>query len=290
MRDFLSIRRFARSVLKQPKARKGWLSNIIWHFISYVVVNISVTIMWPFWFILNRTTVIGRQNIGDWPNTLLLSNHQSMIDSIPIGTAAFYPKSLIKPYVIPWHPAASENFFKHPTLAWISFHFRCIPVRPGRRDLKALVRMIDVLPYGTMSIFPEGTRSRDGYVSKARPGAGLLILATQPRVIPVAIDGMQEVLPIGKSIPRIGKRIWISFGKPVDYSEFLDMPRTRETAQAVMDKVMDSIQAQHRELRRLRIQHWAKKGRDISAQAYESKDSLESGIEADPAEASPTGD
>ncbi|NIR43310.1 MAG: 1-acyl-sn-glycerol-3-phosphate acyltransferase [Gemmatimonadetes bacterium] len=268
MKDFLGLKRFARSILKQPRARKGRVSNVIWHFVSWVVVNVSVTLSWPFWFILNRATVIGRENVGEAPNTLLLSNHQSMIDSMPIGVSAFYPKSLIKPYVIPWHPAASENFFKHPTLAWISFHFRCIPVKPGRRDLKALYRMIDVLPYGTMSIFPEGTRSRTGYVKRGRAGPGLLILATRPTVIPVAIDGMQDVLPIGKTIPRIGKRIWIKFGKPVDYSEFLDKPRTRETAQALVDKVMEIIRAQHRELRQMRIAHYASKDKNLKQQAY----------------------
>ena len=257
-------------MVKQPKARPGRVSNIIWHFVSWVAVNISVTLMLPFWFILNRTIVTGRENIGSWPNTLLLSNHQSMIDSMPIGSAGFYPRSLIKPYLIPWHPAAYENFYKHPTLAWLSFHFRCIPVRPGRRDLKALVRMIDVLPYGTMCIFPEGTRSRTGKVRDGKPGPGLLILATEPRVVPVAIEGMQDVLPIGSSIPKIGKRIWIKFGEPVDYSEFIGRPRTRETAQEVVDKVMESIRALHEELRQQRIDYWARRGKDVSGTKEEN--------------------
>ncbi len=289
MRDFLGLHRFARSVVKQPKARPGWLSNIIWHFLSWVVVNVSVTLMWPFWFILNRTVVIGRENVGNWPNTLLVANHQSMIDSIPIGIVAFYPRTLIKPYLIPWHPAASENFFKHPTLAWTSFHFRCIPVRPGRRDLKALVRMIDVLPYGTMNIFPEGRRSRTGEVRDGKPGPGLLILATKPRVIPVAIEGMQDVLPIGSSIPRIGKRIWIKFGEPIDYSEFVGRPRTRETAQEIVDKVMETIRANHKELRQKRIEYWARRGKDVSS-AYTSNDPGNSNAQADSADTSSTAD
>src|SRR3989454_9632627 len=81
-----------------------------------------------------------------------------------------------------------------------------------------------------MTLFPEGTRSRDGAVGPGRPGPGLLILATQPRVIPGAIDGMQAVLPIGRYLPRIFKRIAVSFGSPVDYTDLLAMPRTRETA------------------------------------------------------------
>ena len=250
---------FARTVVGQARGRPGRISNIIWHFVSWIVTNISVSLAWPFFYMLNRTVIIGKRNVGEEPNTLLLANHQSMIDSVPIGIAAFYPKSLIKPFLIPWNPAASENFFKHPILAWLSLHYRCIPVRPGRRDLKALHRMIEVLPSGTMTLFPEGTRSRDGQVGEGRPGAGLLSLATHPRVIPVAVEGMQDVLPIGTTIPKIGKKIWISFGEPVDYSELIGKPRTRDTAQALVDKVMERIRAQHAELERLRAEHLQKK-------------------------------
>jgi 1-acyl-sn-glycerol-3-phosphate acyltransferase len=239
-------------VVKQPKGRPGRLSNILWHVTSYFVVNVTVTILWIFFHIFNRITVLGIENVGGQPNTLLLSNHQSMIDSFPLGIEAFYPRSWIKPYLVPWHPAARENFFKNRLFKWYFGHSRCIPVAPGRRDLQALRRMIDVLPYGTMVLFPEGTRSRTGEVQEGKPGAGLLILATRPRVIPVAIDGMREILPIGEKRPQIGKRVYIKYGKPLDYSEFLDKPRTRETAQAIVDKAMEEVRKLHDDLRKLR--------------------------------------
>jgi 1-acyl-sn-glycerol-3-phosphate acyltransferase len=247
--------RFARYVTSQAKGRPGRLSNILWHVTSYFVSNISAGISWIFFRILNRTTYIGRQHVGGEPNTLLLSNHQSMIDSMPIALAAFYPKSWLRPYLVPWHPAARENFFKNKFIAWYSSHTRCIPVKPGRRDVHALHKMIDVLPKGAIILFPEGTRSRTGNVEDGRPGAGLVALATKPRIIPVAIDGMQEILPIGKTVPRIGKRIYIKCGPPLDYSEFDGKPRTRETAQALVDKVMEAIRAQHADIRRLRMKH-----------------------------------
>ena len=137
-------------------------------------------------------------------------------------------------------------------MAWLADNWKCIWVREGRRDVHALHRMMQVLPRGTMTLFPEGTRSREGSVGPGRPGAGLLILATRPRVIPVAIEGMQKVLPIGRYVPRLFQRISVSFGLPVDYAEFLKVPRTRETAQAVIDRVMAAIRLQHAELRRLR--------------------------------------
>jgi 1-acyl-sn-glycerol-3-phosphate acyltransferase len=231
---------------------RGRLFQLLWPVTSYLVTNVTVTLLWVLFFVLNRTTVIGSRKVGEERNTLLVSNHQSMLDSFLVGLAAFYPQSWLKPHLIPWNPAAAENFYKNPILAWLAENWKCIWVREGRRDLHALHRMIRVLPGGVMTLFPEGTRSRDGAVGPGRPGAGLLILATRPRVIPVAIDGMRAVLPIGCYLPRIFKRIFVCYGPPVDYTEFLAMPRTRETAQALIDRVMAAVRVQHAELRRRR--------------------------------------
>lgn len=228
------------------------VGRILWGLMSYAFTNLSVGVMWVYFRVLNRTTVLGRKNVGEQRNTLLLSNHQSMIDSFPVSIFAYYPKSWIKPHLIPWHPAAEENFFKNRLVRWMSTLWRCIPVQQGRRDLNALNRMIEVLPGGVLTLFPEGTRSRDASVGRGRPGAGFVILGTRPRVIPVAIDGMQDLLPIGSWIPRFFKRIYVSYGEPIDFSEYLDSPPCRETAQAIVDRVMESIRVQLEEIRLLR--------------------------------------
>ena len=215
------------------------------------MTNWTVTGLWILFRVLNRTTVLGREHVGYGRNTLLLSNHQSMIDSFLVGVMVFYPQSWLKPYLIPWNPAAVENFYKNPALALFSDIWKCIPVREGRRDLTALRRMIKVLPRSVMTLFPEGTRMRGDTVGPGRVGAGLLILSTHPKVIPVAIDGMQQVLPIGSRWPRFFKHIYVSYGPPVDYSEFIEHRRTKETSQLLVDRVMERIRAQHTELRLL---------------------------------------
>lgn len=217
--------------------------------LTYLVTNFSVAVFWVFFFVLNRTTVTGRANVGKNMNTVLMSNHQSMIDSFLVGLAVFFPRSLVRPSFMPWNPAAVENFYKTPILAWMARHWKCIPVQEGRRDLQALRRMIEVLPKGVMVLFPEGSRSRDGTVGPGRAGSGLLILSTRPRVIPVAIEGLNRVLPIGSSIPRIFQRVRVSYGPPVDYADLAGETRGRETAQAVVDRVMEAIRTQYETLR-----------------------------------------
>ncbi len=232
--------------------RRGWLGNALGPVIGYLITNVVVApFVLLFFWVLNRTTVYGRRRIPNERNTLLLANHQSMIDSFPIGYSAFYPQDIVKPFLIPWNPAAQENFFRNRFLAWWFHMLKCIPVRPGRRDMKAIYRSIRALQDSTMILFPEGTRSRDGTIGRGRPGAGLVILGTGATVVPVTIDGMERVLPIGSRMPRIGKRVSVYFGKPIHYADLAEGPRSRETAQRIVDRAMARIRFQRRVIARL---------------------------------------
>jgi len=62
-----------------------------------VVTNVTVTLFWLVFFVFNRTVVIGRRNVGGERNTLLLSNHQSMLDSFWWAWRRSIPKSWLKP-------------------------------------------------------------------------------------------------------------------------------------------------------------------------------------------------
>jgi len=235
-----------------PGRSGGPVTRALWSGATWLFVNLSGLVAALLFLVLNRTTVLGRDRVPRRRNTLLLSNHQSMIDSWLIGLAAYYPISFWRPYLIPWNPAAEENFFRHPAIRVISTLSRAIPIREGRRDIKALYRMIRALQDGTMILFPEGTRSRDGSIGGGRPGAGLVALGTHPTVIPVTIEGMDRVLPIGSSFPRFGHRIYVRFGQPVEYGDLLDRPRSKETAQELVDRVVERIREGQCEIRRHR--------------------------------------
>lgn len=231
------------------KSRKrSWLFRVTWPVTHYVVTNFSVMIGYIFFNVLNRLTVIGRENVPTRPNTLLLSNHQSMIDSFLVGMSAFFPKSLLNSCILPWNPAAEENFYRNSILAWLADNWKCIPIKKGRKDVGAIFKMAEALKSGPMTLFPEGTRSRDGSIGKPRGGAGLLILETQPTVIPVCIDGMDQVLPIGKVVPRIFKRIHVYFGPPLDLSEFYGREKNKDVAEAIMNRVMERLRIMRTEL------------------------------------------
>src|SRR5437879_13105725 len=92
--------------------RRGRLFRLLWPMTSYLVTNLTVTAFWVLFFVLNRTRVSGRKNVGTEPSTLLLSNHQSMLDSFLVGLAAFYPSSLVQPLLLPWSSAAAETLHR----------------------------------------------------------------------------------------------------------------------------------------------------------------------------------
>ena len=221
--------------------KRSWLFRLTWPVTHYLITNFTVTLGYIFFHVFNRTTVLGRKNVPHKRNILLLSNHQTMIDSFLIGICAFYPTSLYRPSMIPWNPAAEENFYRTPILAWLADNWKCIPIKRGRKDVGSLHKMARALTTSPLILFPEGTRSRDGSIGKARAGAGLLILDAQPIVIPVCIDGMDSVLPIGARAPRIFKRIRVQYGAPLDFTQFYGSEKTKDVAQTIMDRVMESI-------------------------------------------------
>ena len=90
-------------------------------------------------------------------------------------------------------------------------------------------------------LFPEGTRTRNGRIGKGKPGPGMVIQKARPVVIPVAISGMNQVLPVGSLIPRPFKKVKLTYGKPVDLEDLYLLPNSKETSQLMIDRIMVEI-------------------------------------------------
>jgi 1-acyl-sn-glycerol-3-phosphate acyltransferase len=70
-------------------------------------------------------------------------------------------------------------------------------------------------------LFPEGERSIDGTLKKFRKGAAILSAHADAPIVPVALDGLHEVWPRGRSLnwkallPWSGTRMTLEFGPPL---------------------------------------------------------------------------
>ncbi|OIO07713.1 MAG: hypothetical protein AUJ52_09665 [Elusimicrobia bacterium CG1_02_63_36] len=220
---------------------RGPVFHFFWPFTRWMVTNFFAFISMVFFEIFNRTIIIGRENVGEDPNTVLLPNHQSMIDGFLVGYAVFFPKTFIKPMLLPWLPAAYENFFGNPVSRFFADNWKCIPVKKGRKDFGAMKRMEACLKRGIMIVFPEGTRSRDGRLLPPRSGIGYVMLKNKAKAIPVCMDGMDRTLPIGHFWPRVFNTIYLYYGPQADLKEFYDKPADRETADAAIKKAFGDV-------------------------------------------------
>jgi 1-acyl-sn-glycerol-3-phosphate acyltransferase len=233
--------------LRHPKrlrlARRvgSWLLDAVNFVASYLMINLTSAIALILFRVLNRTRIYGRWNIGVSKNTLLCSNHRTMIDSYLVGHLSSWPWGWILPRVLPYHPAAMENFFRNRIIGWFSWRWRCIPVRRGVKDMEALRNMTETLPKGQMCIFPEGTRSRTGELKEGRPGTGKLIHDTRCKVVPIYHSGMESLLPVGNAWPHIFRRLEVNIGKPIDLSDLYAQPSSKETSKMVIARVMQAI-------------------------------------------------
>jgi 1-acyl-sn-glycerol-3-phosphate acyltransferase len=179
-----------------------------------VQYQLSRIVAGPFLRGLWRPEVTGAEHVPESGGAILASNHLSILDSV------FLPFMLKRPVTF---TAKSEYFTsRHPAMRLMGRYLRStgqIPVdRDGARAAQAtLEAALALLRQGQLfGIYPEGTRSPDGRLYRARPGVGWLALNSGLPVIPVAMFGTDRVLPPGHSVPRLGK-VRIKIGKPLTF-------------------------------------------------------------------------
>ena len=118
-----------------------------------------------------------------------------------------------------------------------------IPVERDGNDMSALREVIKKIKEGNgVVLFPEGTRSRDGNIQPARAGIGLVIAKTGAPVLPMRIFGAYDAFP--KNSKRLHfSQITVVIGEPIFFSPDDIAHATRETYQALSDRVMEAIAA-----------------------------------------------
>jgi hypothetical protein len=87
--------------------------------------------------------------------------------------------------------------------------------RYGSRRLRSLAA--DLIDEGwSLLIYPEGTRSEDGWMNPFRVGAAYLCIAKRIPVVPIALCGSYAAMPRGRNWPKPGRpRITVRYGRPI---------------------------------------------------------------------------
>ena len=126
--------------------------------------------------VLFRLGVRGRANVPKTGGVLLAANHASNLDPTLIATSLWRP----------CHFLAKEELFRIPILGWIIANVNSHPIRRDGVDRKALRDTVEVMTSGNMLLlFPEGTRTRDGELQEAKPGAAMIAAQANVPIVPV---------------------------------------------------------------------------------------------------------
>ncbi len=175
--------------------------------------------------------VVGVENVPEEGGAVIASNHLSFLDPPAVGCAM--PRRT-------YYFAKSELFV--PVFGWIIRKCYAFPVDRGAADTRALKNAIWLLKAGELlTMFPEGTRSVDGTVGEFDLGAALAASRAGVPVIPCALTGTNEVLPIGAKFFRRG-RVAVSFGTPIDTLQFGPKPG-KEDLQRITRQIEEAVRA-----------------------------------------------
>jgi 1-acyl-sn-glycerol-3-phosphate acyltransferase len=188
--------------------------------ISYTLVGLHLRLM-------HRIRVEGQENIPD-EACLVVGNHASYLDPTTIGWAI--PREI--------YYLGRRDLFKPPVLSWLLPMCNVLPIDRDGNDISGLRGIIKMLRSGhSVLVFPEGTRSPDGSLQPAEPGAGLLAVKGGVRVLPTRIFGSHEAWPRGGSGYRAAP-MRVVVGQPY----WPALPATgKPSYQAVADEMMTKI-------------------------------------------------
>jgi 1-acyl-sn-glycerol-3-phosphate acyltransferase len=219
-----------------PKKKQGWrhlLSRLRSYFIldmliwMYTLVCGTLSLLCSFfdkdgkiqhnfarlwsWLILKTSlspvTVHGIERIDTKNAQVFAANHISAMD-IPV---------LYTQLPVPFRIVANANFFKFPFMGWHLTRSGQIPIdrTSMKSTIKSFMSAVDDLKRGlSVSIFPEGGRSQDGRVRPFFNGAFYLAVKAQVPVVPLAIVGTYEMLPMDTfHIMPNNLELWV--GEPI---------------------------------------------------------------------------
>ena len=191
-----------------------------------------------------RPEVTGMDQVPAEGPFIMASNHLSFFDSVILQALA--PR--------PVHFFAKEEYFtgagvRGRAQRWFFESVGSVPVRRGEQaaSVAALESLVGLLESGQgVGIYPEGTRSHDGRLYRAKIGVARLVMESGAPVIPIAMINTDVVQPLGTPFPapwrQKGKRVKTIFGEPLDFSEYKGRTGDRVAAREISDRIIQAIQ------------------------------------------------
>ena len=176
--------------------------------------------------------VTGLENLPEVGPAIIASNHASYLD--------FLLLSAVSPRQVQF--MAGEVFYNNLLIKKSFESMGYIPVDRGAKgNISALRKAVRKLEHGNIvAIYPEGRRSGNGELQKARSGVGFLAIETEAPVIPVFIEGTFQAWPRHNKLPTQHK-CTILIGEPLRFCTPPDKEQRKECIHAATHEVMRAI-------------------------------------------------
>lgn len=196
-----------------------------------ILYYILLPLAWLVFHIGFRVECVGRENLKkvQTGGCILAPNHVSAIDPVFVVITRFWGKRMVV-------FAKKELFEINALLTWF---FRCMGalcVRGTRDELETIDKTVEACKNGgTLLIFPEGTREKEGKLLP--PKSGLFVIAAQAAVDVVPVRILYDT-PDGKM--RLFCKVKVVYGEPMPAAQFAmesrrDLKTLRANKQALLD-------------------------------------------------------
>ncbi len=174
-----------------------------------------------------RARVEGLEHLKDLKGPVVFAaNHQSHMD-VPVILAALpgrwrarvapaMAKEFFKAHFFPAGFTWREWFTNTVNYYLAAFYFNAFPLPQREAGARQTLQYIGDLTGDGWSIliFPEGVRSPTGDIKPFRGGIGMIASRLDVPIVPVRIDDVDKLLPVGGSFVRPG-RVRVAFGAPL---------------------------------------------------------------------------
>ena len=181
-----------------------------------------------------RVRVEGLEHVHPSQAAVYAANHLSAAD-IPV---------LYAHLPLQFRIMAKKELFRYPFLGWYLKRSGQIPIVYGdaHASLRSLNRACDALRRGIpLMVFPEGGRSATGELQEFMGGAFYVAIRAQMPVVPMAIVGTYELLPIN-SFHVMPGTVQLVIGKPIPTSgmRLRDMDKLSAQVRQAIVRLYDS--------------------------------------------------
>jgi 1-acyl-sn-glycerol-3-phosphate acyltransferase len=199
----------------RPSEPRAWVYTLLWA--GGLAIYKSVF----------RMRELGVENVPREGGVVLASMHRSNFDTFLVAVPPRWRRL---------RPMAKIELYRNPALAWVLRNAGAFPVRRGEGDREAIATAIRILrDGGTVAMYPEGTRNRDGQ-ARIHTGAARLALSTRAALVPVAVTGTDRVRLWPPRIPRFQ----VAYGPPIRLDDLGDLD-TKSAADVATERWKDAV-------------------------------------------------